>query len=327
MKKGISILLYIYVSLACISGQEVSISSAFDTSSIYLGDQINFTVTIEKPASYMLRIPIFKDTLFKKIEILSGPLSDTSLLKNGRVKITQKYLVTSFDSGFYQVPPVYAELTTEGMIKRFYSDYSPLEVLRVKITPPDTTAKIFDIVRPYKAPLTLGEVLPWILLTIVVGAIAWYAWRLIKKLRKPKDIAEEVVNPDPAHLIAFRELEKLKEEKLWQNGEIKRYYTRLSEIVRQYLENRFLISSLELTTVETLKELINAGLKEDEPFMKLRTVLTGADLVKFAKYNPEPSENDMHYDYAWDFVSETRYSEPDINENSVEDQNEKEGAP
>jgi hypothetical protein len=326
MKKVISILLYIYVSLAGMSGQEVSITSAFDTSSIYLGDQINFTVTIEKPASYMLLVPIFKDTLLKKIEILSGPLSDTSLLKNGRVKITQKYLITSFDSGFYQVPPVYAELTTEGMIKRFYSDYSPLEVLRVKITPPDTTAKIFDIVRPYKAPLTMEEVLPWILLTIVVGAIAWYAWRLVKKLRRPKDIEEEVVNPDPAHLIAFRELEKLKAEKLWQNGEIKRYYTRLSEIVRQYLENRFLISSLELTTVETLKELINAGLKEDEPFRKIRTVLTGADLVKFAKYNPEPPENDMHYDYAWDFVSETRYSEPDISENSVENQNEKEGA-
>jgi len=81
--------------------------------------------------------------------------------------------------------------------------------------------------------------------------------------------------------------------------------------VRQYLENRYRISSLELTTVETLNELIEAGLKEDESFRKLRTVLTGADLVKFAKYKPEPADNDLHFDYAWDFVSETRYTEPE----------------
>lgn len=325
MKRVISILIYIYVALAVISGQEVTVKSAFDTSRIYLGDQINYTVTVEKPASYMLLIPVFKDTLFKKIEILRGPSSDTSFLKDGRVKITQKYLVTSFDSGFYQVPPVYAELRTGNTIKRFYSDYTPLEVLRVKITPPDTASKIFDIVAPYKAPLTAGEILPWLLLAVVVAAAAWYIRRLVRKLRRPKEIVEEAVNPDPAHIIAFRELEILKEEQLWQKGEIKKYYTRLSEIVRQYLENRFRISSLELTTVETLNELIEAGLKEDESFRKLRTVLTGADLVKFAKYKPEPPDNDLHFDYAWDFVSETRYTETESTKTGDEKQSEKEG--
>ena len=311
MKKVISILLFIYVATPGISGQEVTVKSAFDTSRIYLGDQINYTVTVEKPASYMLLIPLFKDTLYKKIEILRGPSSDTSFLKDGRIRITQKYLVTSFDSGFYQVPPVYAELRSASTVKRFYSDYSPLEVLRVKITPPDTTSKIFDIVAPYKAPLTPGEILPWLLLAIVVAGVAWYLRRIIRKLRRPKEIATEEENPDPAHIIAFRELEILKEEQLWQKGEVKKYYTRLSEIVRQYLENRYRISSLELTTVETLNELIEAGLKEDESFRKLRTVLTGADLVKFAKYKPEPADNDLHFDYAWDFVSETRYTEPE----------------
>lgn len=325
MKKVISILVLIYLALPGVSGQEVTVKSAFDTSRIYLGDQINYTITVEKPVSFMLLIPVFKDTLFKKIEILRGPSSDTSILKDGRIRITQKYLVTSFDSGFYQVPPVYAELRTESTIKRFYSDYSPLEVLRVKITPPDTASKIFDIVAPYKAPLTPGEILPWLLLAVVVAAAAWYLWRLIRKLRRPKEIAEEEVYPDPAHIIAFRELEILKEEQLWQKGEIKIYYTRLSEILRQYLENRFRISSLELTTVETLNELLEAGLKEDESFRKLRTVLTGADLVKFAKYKPEPPENNLHFDYAWDFVSVTRYTEPENSTAHVENKSEKEG--
>ncbi len=58
------------------------------------------------------------------------------------------------------MPPVYAELTAETGIKRFYSDYSLLEVMRVKIAPPDTTAAIFDIIEPYRAPLTIGRYFP-----------------------------------------------------------------------------------------------------------------------------------------------------------------------
>jgi hypothetical protein len=309
MKLKLTIILFICLSVDIVRAQEVTVTAAFDSARIYLGDQINYTVTVDKPISYLLAIPVFKDTLYKKIEILNGPVTDTSVLKDGRIRIRQKYLITSFDSGFYQVPPVYAELRTGNSIKRFYSDYSQLEVMRVKITPPDSTSKIFDIIGPYHAPLTIGEVMPWILLLAAISVAVWYIIRLVGRIKRRKEGTEQIVIPDPAHIIAFRALEKLKEEKLWQEGQIKLYYTRLSEIIRQYLENRFRISSLELTTVETLDELKRSGFREDESFRKLRTILTGADLVKFAKYFPEPSENELHFEYAWDFVSTTRYEE------------------
>ncbi len=174
----------------------------------------------------------------KNIEILSGPVID-STKQNGRIKIIQKYLITSFDSGRYQVPPVYTELKNENGLKRFYSDYSLLEVNRVKIAPADTVAKIFDIIKPYRAPVTMGDVLPWILIAVVAAALVWFAIRYIRKYKKPELETETILIPDPAHVIAFRELEKLRDEKLWQNGEIKLYYTRLTEILRQYLENRY----------------------------------------------------------------------------------------
>jgi len=306
MRQAVLILLYIYVCLAVASGQEVNVSAAFDTSRICLGDQINFTVTVDKPVSYLLSVPVFRDTLQKNIEILNGPVTDTSFLKDGRIRIREKYLVTSFDSGRYQISPVYAEMRSETGIKRFYSDYALLEVSRVKIAPADTASKILDIIKPYKAPLTIGEILPWVLLILLVATGIWFLVRYIRKIMLKKSGEEPVINPDPAHIIAFRELEKLKEEKLWQKGEIKKYYTRLTEIVRQYLENRFRIFSMELTTVETLAELTKTGFKEDETYRILRTVLTGADLVKFAKYNPEPPENELHYEYAWDFVKSTK---------------------
>jgi hypothetical protein len=305
--KRLYISLFIFISIfSCVAGQEVKVTAAFDTSRIYIGDQIKFSVTIDQPADLRLTLPSFKDTLCKNIEILSGPVVDTSAKQSGRIKIIEKYLISSFDSGFYQLPPVFAEIKNENGLKRYFSDYSQLEVMRVKIAPADTTAKIYDIIRPYRAPVTLGEVLPWVLIVAILGVLIWFILRYVRRLKKSKKGIEPIVIPDPAHEIAFRELEKLREQKLWEKGEIKNYYTKLTEILRQYLENRYRVFSLELTTYETLDALLKTGFKKNENYNKLKNVLTGADLVKFAKHNPEPSENEMHFQSSWDFVDATR---------------------
>jgi hypothetical protein len=145
-------------------------------------------------------------------------------------------------------------------------------------------------------------------------------------MRMKRTGEEPVISPDPAHLIAFRQLEKLKEEKLWQKGEIKKYYTRLTEIIRQYLENRYRIFSMEMTTFETLAELTKSGFRDDDNYRRLRTVLSGADLVKFAKYNPEPSENELHFDYAWQFVKFTTIEDQPSVETTVTESGNEEGS-
>ncbi|HKK41858.1 MAG TPA: hypothetical protein VJ963_05560 [Bacteroidales bacterium] len=321
MKRLILGVIILTAVLSGVDAQNVSVTSSFDSTRIYLGDQINYTVTVNQPAGQQLMIPVLKDSLCNKVDILAGPAVDTVKGTDGNIKVIQKYLVTSYDSGFYQVPPVYAEIKTGEGVKRFYSDYARLRVMRVKISPPDTTAKIFDIVGPYKAPLTLGEVLPWILLALVIGALTWYLIRYIKKRRASVEGYAPVVNPDPAHVIAFRELEKLRDEKLWQQGEVKAYYTRMTEILRQYLEDRYRVYSLELTTEETLGKLLKTGFRKDDTYNLLKMVLTGADLVKFAKHKPEPSENDSHFQQAWDFVDATKYVPADVpqeNKDNVE---------
>ncbi|MBK7132543.1 MAG: hypothetical protein IPH69_06885 [Bacteroidales bacterium] len=303
------LVLYISFFLAVTSAsfsQNVTVSAAFDSARIYIGDQIKYTVTVEQPANLNLTLPVFKDSLVKNIEILSGPLFDTVRSADGGLKITERYLITSFDSGYYQVPPVYAELKNEEGIKRFYSDYSQLEVMRVKIAPSDSTAKIYDIISPYRAPVTIGEIIPWVLAAALLTAFIWYGLRLVKKFRMKETGVEEVIIREPAHIIAFRELERLRDDQVWQKGEIKLYYTRLTEILRQYLENRYNVFSLELTTAETLDALVKTGFKKDAHYNQLRTILSGADLVKFAKYNPEPAENDIHFQNSWDFVQVTK---------------------
>ena len=306
MKPGAISILLTLIIFGSAEAQDVTVTASFDTSKIYIGDQIGFTVTVDQPSDLHLNLPFFKDTLCKNIEILDGPNLDTAAIPVNRLKITQKYLITSFDSGFYQLPPLFAEAKNENGLKRFYSDYSQLEVMRVRIAPPDTTTRIFDIIKPYKAPVTLGEILPWILLAAISSVAIWLLMRLLRRFKKDKTVIEPAINPDPAHIIAFRELEKLREEMLWQKGETKKYYTRLTEILRLYLENRFGIFSLELTTSETLSELVKAGFKKDESYNILKTVLSGADLVKFAKYKPLPDENELHFENSYKFVQSTK---------------------
>ncbi len=309
MKKIIFLIYLLLIPYTFSGGQDIRIIAGFDTTKIFIGDQIRFNVTVDLPSGMSLTLEEFRDTLIKNIEILSGPLTDSILNSSGGLRIRKEYLITSFDSGRYQVPPVYAELRNDDGIKRFYSDYSYLEVIRPLVTPPDTTAKIFDIVAPYKSPVTIGEILPWILLLLVAAALGYLALSFFKKYQKKETSREPVIIPDPAHIIAFRELEKLKEEKLWQKGDVKEYYSRLTGILRQYLENRYMVYSLELTTYETLNALLKSGFKKDISFNRLKAVLSGADMVKFAKYNPEPTENESFFQEAWSFVLETKPEE------------------
>jgi hypothetical protein len=315
MRRLLLNVLILFTFIPATYGQDVKVTSSFDSTRIYIGDQIKFTITVEQPSGLSLTIPLLKDTLCKNIDILSGPVIDSSLINGGRIRINEKYLVTSFDSGKYQIPPVYAELKSDAGLKRFYSDYSRLQVMRVNTAPADTSLKIYDIIEPYRAPVTLGEIIPFVLIIALLGVLTWVAIRFIRKLKKNKTGIEKVFNPDPAHVIAFRELDKLRSEELWQKGETKIFYTRLTEILRQYLENRFNVFSLELTTAETLDALVKTGFKKDGSYSQLKTVLSGADLVKFAKYKPEPAENELHFKDSWNFVEITKIVDVSSTEN------------
>lgn len=290
-------------------GQDVSVTAAFDSTRIYIGDQINYTITVDQPADLVLQLPLLKDTLCKNIEILSGPVLDSITIGNERLKVTSIYLITSFDSGLYQAPPTFAEIKNESGIKRFYSGYSPLEVMRVKIAPADTSANIFDIIKPYRAPVTVGEILPWVVIAALAAAAIWVVIRLLRRFKRQNKVPETIINPEPAHVIALRDLNKLKDEQLWQKGEVKLYYSKLTEILRQYLENRYGVYSLELTTSETLEALVKTGFKKDDLYSNLKTILNGSDLVKFAKYKPEHAENDTHFQSSWAFVEATMVKE------------------
>lgn len=308
MVKYYYLLALLVISSPFLTGQNVAVTAEFDTTNIYIGDQIGYTVTLEQPSGLELTMPQLKDTICDKIEILSGPFTDTSFLDGDRLKIISRYLVTSFDSGYYTSHPLFAELNDATGVRRFYSGYSRLEVNRVNVAPADTASSFYDIIEPYKAPITVEELIPWVLYTLLAALVVYGIYRLIYFIAKRnlKKEEKEVFAPkEPAHIIAFRELDLLHEAQLWQKGEIKEYYTRLTEIVRQYLDNRYGISSMELTTGETMEALKKVGFKKDDNYVNLKRILNGSDLVKFAKHKPLIDEHEGYFVDSKKFVEDT----------------------
>lgn len=305
MRKGFITAAALLFAGLFVSAQEIRVTSKPDTSAILIGDQTGFTVTADIPAGVSATLSGATDSLAGKIVILRRDPRDTAISSDGSMKITDRYLITSFDSGSYAIPPFYAEVASGDSLLRYFSDYSFLDVVRPDIAPQDTTDVIFDIIPPRGAPVTFREVLPWIVIALIAAVIVWLLARFLP--RNPlRRFVRPPAPPEPAHIVALRDLQALREAELWQKGEIKEYYSRLSDILRRYLDGRYGISSPELTTDETVRMLQKAAVTTPGQMAMVKELLSVSDMVKFAKYLPDSAVHDAFMENAVRFVEETR---------------------
>jgi hypothetical protein len=317
MKRIISVISALFLLLVAASAQEVTITSAPDTTAILIGDQIGFTVSAVIPAGTVAGISEAGDTLAGKIVILGKSPRDSVAGPNGKIVIFDRYLITAFDSGTYTIPPFYAEVASGDTLLRYYSENSSLRVLRPDVTPPDSTDVIFDIIPPRRAPVTFAEIVPWLVIAFVAAVLLYLLARFLP--RNPlRRFVRPLPPPEPAHIIALRELSALRSEELWQKGEVKKYYSRLSDILRRYIDNRYGISSPELTTDETVRMLQRAAVTTGRQMSVVKEMLSLSDMVKFAKYVPESSLHERCYEDAMKFVEETREAEETAGERTGE---------
>jgi len=295
------------LSVAAFS-QDITVRAVPDTTVILMGDQTGFTVKAFMPGDAVAVLNTAADTLAGKIIVLRRYPRDTVSSPDGNMTITDRYLVTSFDTGTFRIPPFYAEITEGDSVLRYFSDDSFLKVIRPDITPPDSTDVIFDIVPPRTAPVTFAEVLPWLVIAVIAGVVLYLLARFLP--RNPlRRLVRPPAPPEPAHVIALRELQTLHVEELWQKGEIKEYYSRLTDILRRYIDNRYGISSPELTTDETVRMLQKASVTTRDQMSLVKELLSLSDMVKFAKYLPETAMHESSFDDAVRFVEETKLIE------------------
>lgn len=289
--------------------QNITLNAKLDTNFILIGDQINLTLDILCPKNTKVVFPQLKDTLSEKVEIVSQSKIDTILgTDKEMIAYKQKLLITAFDSGQFVIPSLFFITTSNGATDTISS--LP-QLLNVYTLPVDTAKQqIMDIKEPYGAPLTLREMIPYILggivaILLILGIYLYFSRRkkhipFLKILEKPKE---------PAHIIALRELDKLKNEKLWQNNKVKAHHSEISEIIRRYIENRYQVMAMEQTTDEILSAMNVSTNLDTKNLELLQRTLRLADLVKFAKVEPLPDENEMSLKNSYQFVNETKLEE------------------
>ncbi len=294
------------LGLSQIRAQEVIIKAELDTNRALIGDQLRLHLSVEKPAGVTIFFPVVKDTLARKIEIVSETNTDTAAVQPDRQVLSRDLLITVFDTGFFEIPPLQFIAHSQVSHDTLQTPAISFEIVAVKS---DTTLR--DIKGNYKAPVNMAEIYAYIkeyypygLIAVALGLLIGYLVRYFRKRFGRSQVIPREVSSELPEVIALRELEKLKGEKPWLHHKVKLYYTGLSEILRTYLESRFQIMALEQTTDEILRELKSAGC-ETSDHTHLAGILKLADLVKFAKVIPADEENAVQVELAAGFVRST----------------------
>jgi len=257
------------------------VSSEIDTTSIKIGEQIHYKITVETDSTDVVHFP--EGQTFSPLETVEAIMADT-IKNNNRVTLQKIYALTQFDSGAYTIPPQRIAVNEQP----FFTDSFRIKVADVAV---DTTKQqLYDIkplIEVEKSNADLWRILLWVLLgLVVVGALVY--WFFLRKKPLTEEEKEALLPPYDRALL---ELKKLENSRYLIQDEYKQYYSELTDIVRSYLEEDVHVSAMESTTSELitkLEMLKDAGeLKlDDDTIYQFQKILSTADLVKFAKSKP-----------------------------------------
>lgn len=297
--KYLVLLLIFVLTVFQVKAQNVTVNAKLDTNQFLIGDQVGLELKVKQPLKEFVGIPNFEQNFNEDIEVIDQSKHDTTLLESGEYIIKKNVTITAFDSGYYALPPIPF---------LYYSDTLRTDTLIFKVNalPVDTTKAIKDIKMPYETPLSFAEIYPWagggLLLALVILILIY----VIRKIKRKEPIIKRFKPKEPAHIIAYRSLDKLKKDKMWQQDKIKDYYTVLTDILRMYLWNRYAIRTLERTSEEILESLRVSEFNDEESFEILKEIFHLSDLVKFAKYKPVADQHEKCMTGAYSFVDKTK---------------------
>jgi hypothetical protein len=300
-KRLLFIVALLFVATGTLKAQQVEYIAEVDTNYLLIGDQVHLRLKVKAEPGVVVTFPLLQDTVVRGIEIISGPARDSLLDKKAkRVLVEESYVVTSFDTGVYVIPSLPIKVEREGYSTILQTDPIGLIVNTYVV---DEQKGYADIVLPKEAPWNVAEILPyllwgWLALVVVVGVVV-----LVLRLRSRKPLFSHEKPVIPPYVLAIQALDGIKEEKPWQHGKTKEYYTRLTGALRGYLEGELEIPALEQTTHEIVQELKGRDEVDPRERESLEQLLDTADLVKFARATPLPDEDLHNLNVAYDFVN------------------------
>ncbi|MBO5405255.1 MAG: hypothetical protein J6A13_04575 [Paludibacteraceae bacterium] len=280
------------------------VSAAIDSTTLFIGDQTDLHLRATCGAGEQVQMPVLAEQLVDGIEIVDRTIVDTTTLQDGRVQYNQYLTLTSFQDSLFYIEPL-AFVSGDDTV---WSESLMLNVVQ-PFEMDSTDMAITDIKGIYKAPIWWWGILRWVLLALAIAGVGVGGYYLITYLRNrfgdasATDVPTEPLRP--AEEVALEKLDAIREQKIWQSGQVKEYHTQLTDVVREYIARRFEVSSTEQTSDETLRAMRGLLSDKKELYEDLRKMLTLADLVKFAKWTTTPDENELSLRSAYAFVKET----------------------
>ncbi len=290
----------------------MNVTAALDSNSIVIGDQIQLNFNITQPKGVQYQGADFKQALDSVEQIELVEILDASFYSEGNQdKIKHTIKITSFEDGTHVIPSILFQSKGEGKTYRANSNVVYLKVDPVEM---DSMEQLMPIKGIIKESINWRDRLSYVLIPLgfLLGLLMIYL--LIKNAKKKdkKEVVEKKVII-PAHIIAFKKLEEVQQKEMWQKGEVKPYYSELSYIAREYLENRYKINALESVTHEIVPDLKEQDITEEQQ-KQLIQMLRTADMVKFAKVKPNEDSHRHVYKVVHDFIERTKQIAPTITE-------------
>ncbi len=294
MKRRIMILLAAIVLLVTpVRADDFKVTAAIDSVAMFIGDQATLMFDIEQQKGMKVQLPELTQDILGKLEIVDMLKVDTVLIDGDNMVLRYGYKVTAFDSTLVFVAPLPFACGGD-------TQYSNAVTMKIVDVPIDTTQMAIADIKPVEDAGTdyymIYMIIALVLGLALVGVGVYY---LVRYMRKKEEGAEEeeYVDPRTPYEIAFDSLSDLKSQQLYQKGKTKEYYTELTDILRTFFSNNYMIDAMESTSNELLSELKNVNvIKANKEYIAtVKDVLTQADLVKFAKYEPEDKDCDSTY--------------------------------
>lgn len=303
--------------------QRASVQASVQPAEIQIGEQALINLKVIAPKDKIVQFPVYQKEIIPGLEVLTMLPPDT-VIENNVATMNFKYVVTSFDSTLYYIPNMPVFDGTDTLYSNSFGLKVTSPVLKdstvaylEKMNTGQTDSIDFrqlqlNDIKPVQKPAfvwtdylwILWIVLGIILLLLLIGLV------IVLVLRK-KNKGYFFTPPQvlPPHVRALQELDKLKAGKIWQQDREKEYYTKITDILRIYMFERYRINAMEMTSGEILAE-IRKRLDEDSVYNNLVQILSVADRVKFAKHKPYMDENDLSLINAYFFVNQTREPDP-----------------
>ena len=304
MQKTLVLFSFLLMSILPSHAQKVNVEAVIDSIAIMVGEQTGYHVGVTVKEGQRVQFPLIHPSqmLTPGVEVVETLPSDTQHLNDGYMKVAAHYTLTSFDDTLYYIPPM--KVKVDG--KEYESKSLALKVLTVEV---DTLHpnQFFPQKDIQALPFLWSEwsSLIWLCLAVLLLYVLCGLMFVRLKSKKPIVFSVKIIKLIPPHQKALTVMEEIKSQSVSTTPEDnKKYYTQLTDALRQYMNERFGFNAMEMTSSEIIERLKKE--RDQEKIQELTMLFETADLVKFAKYSVGVSENDQNLISAINFINETK---------------------